>query len=52
MELLDAVMLCMLVTLAGTSALAYRQGNEGRDVKLLLSLTGLWGAGTAMAVLS
>lgn len=46
MDLLDAVMLCLLVTLA----VAWCSGNERRDINLLAVLTALWGAGTAAAL--
>ena len=33
-----------------TTAVAWRSGNERRDVNLLAVLTALWGAGTAAAL--
>ena len=50
MDLLDAVMLCLLVTLGVTTAVVWRSGSERRDVNLLAVLTALWGAGTAAAL--
>ena len=49
MDLIESVMLCMLLGLVGASAMAYRAENEPRDVRLLVGLTTLWGAGTAVA---
>lgn len=50
MDLLDSVMLCVLFGLLSATFVAYRAGNERRDVRLLLSLSALWGAGTATAL--
>ncbi|BEP93720.1 hypothetical protein KW843_20130 [Acidovorax sp. sif1233] len=50
MQLLDAIMLCVLVGLVGATVTAYRAGNERRDVRLLAGLAALWGAGTAAAL--
>ncbi len=49
MDLIESVMLCMLLGLVGATAMAYRAENEPRDVRLLVGLTTLWGAGTAVA---
>ena len=49
MDLIESVMLCMLLGLVGATAMAYRAENEPRDVRLLVGLTTLWGAGTAGA---
>ncbi|WP_199740132.1 hypothetical protein [Acidovorax sp. FJL06] len=50
MDLLDSVMLCVLFGLLAATFVAHRAGNERRDVGLLLSLSALWGAGTAAAL--
>ena len=47
MELLDSVFVCGLVGLASATVVTYRAGNEPRDIRLLVGLTTLWGAGTA-----
>ena len=52
MDLIESVMLCMLLGLVGASAMAYRAENEPRDVRLLVGLTTLWGAGTAVAIVA
>ena len=49
MDLIESVMLCMLLGLVGATAMAYRAENEPRDARLLVGLTTLWGAGTAVA---
>jgi len=49
MDLIELVMLCMLLGLVGATAMAYRAENEPRDVRLLVGMTTLWGAGTAVA---
>ena len=49
MDLIESVMLCMLLGLVGATAMAYRAENEPRDVRLLVGLTTLCGAGTAVA---
>lgn len=49
MDLIESVMLCMLLGLVGATAMAYHAENEPRDVRLLVGLTTLWGAGTAVA---
>ena len=49
MDLIEAVMRCRLWGLVGATAMAYRAENEPRDVRLLVGLTTLWGAGTAVA---
>ena len=49
MDLIESVMLCMLAGLVGATAMAYRADNGPRDVRLLVGLTTLWGAGTAVA---
>ena len=49
MDLIESVMLCMWLGLVGASAMAYRAETEPRDVRLLVGLTTLWGAGTAVA---
>ena len=49
MDLIESVMLCMLLGLVGATAMAYRAENEPRDVRLLVGLTTLWGAGPAVA---
>ena len=49
MDLIESVMLCMLLGLVGATAMAYRAENEPRDVRLLVGLTTLWGAGAAVA---
>ena len=52
MDLIESVMLCMLFGLVGASAMAYHAENEPRDVRLLVGLTTLWGAGTAAALIA
>ena len=52
MDLIESVMLCMLLGLVGATAMAYRAENEPRDVRLLVGLTSLWGAGTAVAIVA
>ena len=52
MDLIESVMLCMLLGLVGATAMAYRAENEPRDVRLLVGLTTLWGAGTAVALVA
>ncbi len=52
MDLIESVMLCMLLGLVGATAMAYRAENEPRDVRLLVGLTTLWGAGTAVAIVA
>ena len=47
MDMLASVMLCLLVALVWATFTAHRAGNERRDVRLLISLSALWGAGTA-----
>jgi hypothetical protein len=47
--LIEPVMLTMLVALGGTALLAWRLGNERRDVGLLTVLATLWGVATAAA---
>ena len=52
MDLLESVMLCLLLGVVGASAMAYHADNEPRDVRLLVGLTTLWGAGTAAALIA
>lgn len=47
--LIESVMLTMLVALAGTALLAWRLGNDRRDVGLVTALATLWGVATAAA---
>ena len=51
MDMLESVMVCMLVALLVATVTARWAGSELRDVGLLATLTTLWGAGTAAAVL-
>lgn len=51
MDLLESVMLCMLAALLIATVTARSAGSELRDVGLLATLTTVWGAGTAAAVL-
>ena len=50
MELLDSVLLFLLAGLVAATVSAHRAGNERRDVRLLLGLSALCGAGTAAAL--
>lgn len=50
MNMIDAVMVCMLVTLLVTTLAAWHAGSESRDVRLLAVLAGLSGAGAAAAL--
>lgn len=50
MDMIESVMLCLLVALLLATVMARWAGNEPRDVGLLATLTTLWGAGTAAAV--
>ncbi len=52
MDLLESVMACLLVSLVLATITARWSGSEPRDVGLLATLTALWGAGTAAAVLA
>ncbi len=45
--MIESVMLTMLVALAGTALLAWRMGNERRDLRPLSTLAALWGVATA-----
>ncbi|EJE53565.1 hypothetical protein PMI14_01717 [Acidovorax sp. CF316] len=49
MDMIESVMLTLLVALAGTALMAWRLGNERRDVGLLTALAALWGLATAAA---
>lgn len=49
MELFDSVMLFLLGGLTAAAFIAHRSGNERRDVRLLVGLSALCGAGTAAA---
>lgn len=49
MELLDSVLLFLLCGLVAATVIAHRAGNEQRDVRLLMGLSALCGAGTAAA---
>ena len=49
MELLDSVLLFLLGGLVAATVIAHRAGNEQRDVRLLMGLSALCGAGTAAA---
>ena len=49
MDLIESVTLCMLLGLVGATAMAYRADNGPCDLRPLVDLTTLWGAGTAVA---
>ena len=50
MDLLDSVLLFLLGGLVAATVIAHRAGNERRDVRLLMGLSALCGAGTAAAL--
>jgi hypothetical protein len=50
MELLDAVMLFLSGGVVAATVIAHRAGNGRRDVRLLMGLSTLFGAGTAAAM--
>ena len=50
MELFDSVLLFLLAGLVVATVIAYRAGNERRDVGLLMGLSALCGAGAAAAL--
>ncbi|WP_428003336.1 hypothetical protein [Acidovorax sp.] len=49
MDMIESVMLALMVALAGTALMAWRLGNDRRDVGLLTALATLWGLATAAA---
>ena len=50
MELFDSVLLFLLAGLVAVTVIAHRAGNERRDVRLLMGLSALCGAGAAAAL--
>ena len=50
MELFDSVLLFLLAGLVAATVIAHRAGNERRDVRLLMELPALCGAGAAAAL--
>lgn len=46
MDILTAPLIILTVTLLWTTWLAYRQGNEKRDIRMLAMLVGVFGFGS------
>ena len=50
LDLIESVLLLLLGGLLAATAMAHRAGNERRDVRLLMGLSAMCGAGTAAAL--
>jgi hypothetical protein len=49
MDILTTPLIILTVTMLWTTWLAYRQGNEKRDIRMLAALSGAFGFGSLFA---